>query len=152
MYTKEERYEFKYAVPTAEGNESIKTIYPRSKSRIEENKAACKKHGYRFISVKKLYPFNTYKNQHNFELIYNICFCNLNDMEIGEKPMDRAEYDRLYELKEKAEQFFCLPLPVAWLPWEDWKDAKELAEMAILHRQNACIEAGRYDLVALCAE
>ena len=71
-------------------------------------------------------------------------------MDSGEVEYDEAEYDRLEVLKEKSERFFCSMEPIAWLTWEDWKDAKELSEMAILHRQEACIEAGRYDLVQYC--
>jgi hypothetical protein len=68
----------------------------------------------------------------------------------GDKKVSDEEYDKLYEIKEKAEKFFCLPLPVAWLPWEEWKDAKEMVENAIFHRQEACIANGRPDLVTYC--
>lgn len=147
---KEQKWEFRYAVPTAGGSESEKVCFPKSKEACDANKAACKKYGYRFLSCKKLYPFSTEKNQHNFQLINDICFNAMYDMNGGAVEWNGAEYDRLEALKEKAERFFCLPLPVAWLPWEDWKEAKELSEMAILHRQNACIAAGRPDLVTYC--
>ena len=150
MYNKTEKWAFRYALTSANGNEVEKVCYPQSKEQIEKNKEACKKHGYRFISCTKLYPFNTYKNQHNFELINNICSNRMYDMDMGEVKYDEAEYNRLESLKEKAETLRCLPLPTAWIPWDLWKDAKELSEMAILHRQNACIEAGRYDLVQYC--
>ena len=150
MYKKEERYELKYAVPTAGGNWCEKVIYNSSKEKVNQNKAKCKELGYKVISCKKLYPFNTMKNQHNFELIYNICFNRMDDMEIGEIPFDQKEHDRLEEMRERAGEFRSLPLPVAWLPWEDWQAAKEMADNAIVHRQNACIENGRPDLVAYC--
>ena len=147
---KEERWAFRYEVPTAGGNVSEKVCYPKSKEQVEANRAKARELGYRVVSVKKLYPFNTYANQHNFELINNICHNRMYDMDMGEIEYNEAEYDKLYEIQQKAERFFCLPLPVAWIPWEDWKDAKELSQNAIIHRQNACIEAGRYDLVTYC--
>ena len=146
---KEQHWKFEYEKPVADGVE-IKCCYPRSKEKCEENKRICKERGWRVISCEKLYPFNTEKNQHNFDLIHNICMNTLYDMDSGEKKYDAKEYERLEILKEKSERFFCLPLPVAWLPWDEWKDAKELSEMAIIHRQNACIENGRYDLVKYC--
>ena len=79
------------------------------------------------------------------------CFSrNRHDMDLGEVEYDSAEYEQLEDLKEKANKYFCLPFPVAWIPYEEWKEAKELSEMAIIHRQNACIENGRYDLVTYC--
>ncbi len=147
---KEQKWEFKYAVPTEDGNETIKVCYPKSEEKRAENIQKCKDRNYRIVSIKKLYPFNTYKNQHNFKLIRNVCFNTMDDMDIGEIPYDEKEYDRLDEMKTKADEFFGLPLPVAWLPWEEWKEAKELSELAILHRQDACIRNGRPDLVAYC--
>ena len=149
MY-KEQRWEFRYILKRANGEEVEKVCFPKSPEKVAENKAACKSRGYKVVSCKKLYPINTYANQHNFELIHNICRNRMADMESGEIPYDKAEYNRLDALREKAERFFCLPLPTAWLPWEEWKEAKEMYENAILHRQNACIEAGRYDLVQYC--
>lgn len=151
MYKKEERYEFRYEVPTASGGWSEKVIYNTSKEKVNANKAKCKELGYKFISAKKLYPFSTEKNQHNFELIHNVCMNRMHDIDCeGQPEAYEGEYDRLWEMKEKSEEFFCLPLPVAWLPWEKHKEAKELANMAILHRQNACIANGRPDLVKYC--
>ena len=68
-YKKEDKWEFCYAVPTADGNWNEKVIYNKTKEKVEENKQKCKELGYKVISVKKLYPFNTYKNQHNFDFI-----------------------------------------------------------------------------------
>lgn len=149
-YTKEDRYEFRYEVPTSEGNWKEKVIYPKSKEQVNSNKAKVKEYGYRLVSIKKLYPFNTEKNQHNFELINNICFNTMHDMEMGEIEWNEAEYDRLYETRQKAERFFCLPLPIAWIPWEDWKEAKEMATAAVLHRERACIEAGKTEWLQYC--
>lgn len=147
FYTREERYELRY-ISRFTGTEKI--CYPRSTEKKNEQLAICREKGIRVISCKKLYPFSTERNQHNFELIRNICFCARYDMDMADGPVDEAEYSRLLELEEKAERFFCLPLPVAWIPWEDWRDANELATMAIIHRQEACIANGRPDLVTYC--
>ena len=147
-YQKEDRYELTYI---SKKTGEVKKCFPRSKEKKEEQLTVCKEQGIKVVSCKKLYPFNMMKNQHNFELISNICFCRMHDMEIGEIQFDGTEYDKMYDMKEKADRFFCwLQGPIAWLTWEDWKDAKELSEMAIIHRQNACIEAGRPDLVTYC--
>ena len=143
---KETRFEMRYI----NGKGEEKVCYPRSEEQRDANKQKCKELGYKVISCKKMYPFSTIKNQHNFELINNICFNTMHDMQSGEIPWDDAEYDRLEGMKKKAEEFFCLPLPIAWLTWDDWKEAKELSEMAILHRQDACIANGRPDLVTYC--
>lgn len=146
---REERWELRY-ISQKDGKE--KNCYPRSKEKKDEQLHICKDRGIRVIHCKKLYPFSTIKNQHNFELVNNICYNTMWDMNHGEIDYNAAEYDRLEAMREKAERFFCLPLPVAWLPYEDWKDANELANMAIMHRQDACIAAGRPELVALCAQ
>ena len=146
---REEKWELRY-ISKKDGKE--KNCYPRSKANKDEQLRICKEHGSRVIHCKKLYLFSTIKNQHNFELINNICYNTMWDMDHNEIEYNEAEYDRLEAMKEKAERFFCLPLPVAWLPYEDWKDANELANMAIMHRQDACIAAGRPELVALCAQ
>lgn len=147
---KEQRWEFRYVVVSAMGQEIEKVCYPKSEEQKNKNLETCKRVGYKVLSVKKMYPFNTMKNQHNFMLIANICSNRMHDMDFGDVEYDAAEYDRLDAMKEKAERLFCAELPVAWLTWDDWKDAKELSEMAILHRQDACIEAGRPDLVKYC--
>lgn len=146
-FKKEDRFEIRY-ISLKTGTE--KSCYPRSVEKKDEQIAYCKEHGIRIISCKKLYPFSTMKNQHNFELIKNICFNRMHDMISGEIPMDDSEYERLSEMAEQAGEFFCLPLPVAWLPWEEYREANELAQMAIIHRQNACIANGRPDLVPYC--
>lgn len=127
------------------------TLHCKGKEAKDRNVAKCKANGIRY-TCKKLYPFSTNKNQHNFELISNICFCDMQDMIDGEKEWDEAEFDRLQKMEEKAQEFFCLPLPVAWLPYEEWKEAKELATMACLHREAKCIESGRIDLLRYCEE
>ena len=90
------------------------------------------------------------KNQHNFDLINSIVKNELYDIWNGDKKVSNEEYERLEHLAERAEYFFCQPLPIAWLTWEEWKEANEMAQNAIIHRQNACIENGRPDLVKYC--
>ena len=146
---REQKWELIYAVPIADG-ENVKRCYPNSAEKRAKNLEICKDRGYRVISCKKLYPFSTEKNQHNFMLIKNICFCRMNDMFSGELPYDKAEYERLEKLEEKAVELMELPLPVAWITWDKYEQAKEIATMAIEHRANVCIEHGRADLVQYC--
>lgn len=143
---KESRYGLTYI--NGAGEERYARL--RGEEKKQEALDRCKKSGFKVISCQKLYPFSTMKNQHNFDLIANICLNRLFDMDAGDVPYDEAEYDRLRELRDKAIKFFCLDLPVAWLPYEEWKDAKELSMMAILHRQECCIANGRPDLVTYC--
>ena len=144
---KETRYELRY-ISKKDGTE--KSCYPRSEAKKNEQLALCREHGVRVIFCKKLYPFNTEKNQHNFMLIANICSNRMHDMNMGEIEYNAAEYDRLEALKEKADRLFCAELPIAWLPWEEWTAAKELSTMAITHRQEACVAAGHPEWVAYC--
>ena len=143
---REQRFALTYKMP----NGTVKTCYPRTEAKKAENLALCEKYGYKVVSCKKLYPFSTMKNQHNFELIRNICYNTMYDMNTGEIEMNEAEYDRLEAMMQQAEKFFCLELPVAWLPYEELRLAKELANLAIMHRQDACIANGRPDLVTYC--
>ena len=142
---KQQKWQFKY-----EKNGEVKYCYPQSKEQIEKNREVCKKNGYKVISVKKLYPFSTEKNQHNFDLIHNLAMIELYDIWDGSKKVSDEEYDRLEKMKERSEYFFCLPLPIAWLTWDEWEEANEMAMSAIVHRQEACIANGRPDLVTYC--
>ena len=147
MYKKEERYCITY-ISKKDGSE--KKCYPRSTEKKDEQLSICREREIRVLKCEKLYPFNTYKNQHNFELIHNIAMIAIYEMRDGERSWD--EYDRMEELKEKSEKFFCAELPIAWVPYSEWKEMKELSEMAIMHRQDACIANGRPELVSLCAQ
>lgn len=149
-YEREDRWEFRYSIPHDDGTCEDKTCYPKSKEQIEKNKDFCQSHGYEVISINKLYPFSTMKNQHNFDLIHTLVMIDLYEIWEGQKQVSDEEYQRLEHLRDLSERFFSLPLPVAWLTWDDWKKAHELAQQAIIHRQNACIENGRPDLVTYC--
>ena len=138
---REERYELVYI-----GKDGVeKRCYPRSTAKKEENLRVCKEKGIKVISCKKLYPFNTMKNQHNFALIADICYNTMWDMEHEEKPWNRDEYERLQETRDKAEKYFTYDLPVAWVPWEEYKEMKELAVAAECHRDAACARARNYE-------
>lgn len=144
---KEQRWELRY-VSKIDG--TVKNCYPQSEEKKAEQLAICKEKGIKVIHCKKLYPFNTWNNQHNFALIRNIAQNELYEIYMNNKKVPDDEIARLESLKEKSERLFGLPLPVAWLPWEDWKDAHELSQMAILHRQEVCIASGKSDFVTYC--
>lgn len=139
---REERYALTY-ISAKTGTEKV--CYPRSKAKRDEQLAICKANGIKVVSCKKLYPFSTNRNQHNFALIANICFNTMYDMQHGEIKWDDAEYDRLAKTREKAEEYFCYELPVAWVPWETYCDMKEIAAAAICHRDAACALAREED-------
>lgn len=130
---REERYEFTYI--NSMGKE--KTEQTNSKARLNNCLQTCKDLGYKVIGTRKLYPFSTIRNQHNFELIANICFNTMYDMEHGDIEWDDKEYERLAETRNKAEQFFVMPLPVAWVPYETYREMKEISVAAICHRDAA---------------
>lgn len=144
---REQRWKLTYQ--TADGVE--KTVHVREEDK-EKVLGEIERRGYKRLKMVKLYPFSTMKNQHNFDLIHNICMNTMYDMDMGDIPFDKEEYDRLESLKDRSERYFCEPLPVAWVPWDQWQDMRELANMAIMHRQDACIAAGRPELVAYCAD
>ena len=74
------------------------------------------------------------KNQHNFDLIISISSNIMHDMEAGAVPFDDAEYDRMADLREKANTFFGYELPIAWVPYNELKEMKALANLAELTR------------------
>lgn len=143
---KEQKWQFVYINGVGEE----KVVFPKSKEQVDLNRRICKERGLKVVSVKKLYPFSTAKNQHNFELINNICYNAMWDMDHDEAPYNAEEYERLGNLRERAERYFLKPLPIAWVTWEEHQDMAELANMAIMHRQDACIANGRPELVPHC--
>lgn len=137
MY-REERYEFTYTI-----NGETKRCYPQSREQVDKNRATCRERGYKVLSVKKMYPFSTERNQHNFELIRNICLNTMNDMALGDIPWDDAEFEKCEAMVDKCDQYFCLPLPIAWLTYDKWAEAKEIAVAAVIHRDQ--MNARRYE-------
>ena len=142
MVNREARYELRY-ISKKTGEE--KCCYPRSKAKRDEQLALCRENGVTVVSCKKLYPFSTMRNQHNFELIYNICYNTMADMDMGDIPYDAEEYERLQKTREKAGQFEVMDLPVAWVPWETYCEMKEMAAAAECHRDIANARARFYD-------
>lgn len=141
----EQRFKIEYEI----GGE-IKTHYPNSEEEKNRSLKLCKERGYKVIKSVKLYPFSTNKNQHNFMLVMNKCHNKMYDMDLGHIPYNKKEYDRLYELAQKAEKLYCLELPVAWLEGKDFREAKRVSEMAINFRMDTCIRNNRYDLIQYC--
>lgn len=96
--------------------------------------------------VQKCYPINMERNQHNFELISNICANEMYDMDDGVIPYNAEEYAMLQQAKADAERFFCscgmFNSSISWFVWDDWKRAKELMAWAVNHRMDACERAG----------
>lgn len=131
---REERFEFTYI--NSMGKQ--KTEVAHSRKRLDDCLKTCEELGYKVVRTRKLYPFSTMRNQHNFALIANICYNTMWDMDNGEIPFNRDEYDKLAETREKAEKYFCYELPVAWVPWETYKEMKEISTAAICHRDRAC--------------
>ena len=93
------------------------------------------------VSCKKCYPINMEKNQHNFLLVYNICFNIMSDMDDGDIPFDGEKYDELYERREKAEEFMnsygMFNSQISWFTWNEYKEAKEMIAFACMHRDMA---------------
>ena len=141
------KWRFEYETKSGEK----KVCYPQSKEKVEENKRVCRERGFRVVSVRKMYIFNTERNQHNFMLIANECANALYDDAVnGFRNLSESERETLENRKSRADYFFELPLPIAYLTWEEWQEANEMAMMAVLHRQEACIRNGRPDLVQYC--
>ena len=130
---REERYEFTYI--NSEGKE--KTEQARGKARLNRCLDTCRELGLPVVRTRKLYPFSTERHQHDFDHVHNICKNRMYDMEIEEIPWDSNEYKGLEETAKKAEEFFCLPLPVVWVPWEQYKEMKELVVASEVHRDIA---------------
>ena len=134
---RDERFEFTYI--NSMGKK--KTEQARSKERLNNCLQTCKDLGYEVVGWRKLYPFSTMKHQHNFFLIYNICFNAMNDMEAGDTPWDSDGYNKLVARRDKAGEYMSMPLPIVWVPYDVYRDMKEMATAAICHRDAACARA-----------
>lgn len=118
-----------------------KRCYPKSKQKRDDNLKFAKEHNIKVVSCRKLYPFATINNQHNFELIANITFNAMKDMESGKTEWNDDEYERLEKTHEKANEFFCMDLPVVYVPWGTYCEMREMAAAAELHRDSAVARA-----------
>lgn len=101
--------------------------------------------GLKVTKKQKCYPINMEKNQHNFELISNVCANEMYDMNDGRVPYDAGRYAELQQRKEDAERFFCMygmfNSGIAWFIWDDYKKAKDMIAGAVNHRMDACEKA-----------
>ena len=141
----EQRYKIEYTY-----NGINKTVIAKTTEEKERIHNICKKDGYNLNKTTKLYPFSTNKNQHNFMLVMNRCNNKMYDMDMGYIPYNKKEYDRLYELAQKAEKYYCLELPIAWVDGRTYGEANRIAHTAIEYRVNTCINNDRYDLLKYC--
>lgn len=132
MYNYKHEDHFKQVVTFNDGTQKI--YYPNSIEKKDKNIMYCKEKGYKVITTK-LYPVATEKNQHNMQLIHDILFCKENRTDAEDKML------------RDAEDLFGLPLPIAWVDGKTYSKYKELSGLAIQHRDNACIAAGRLDLL-----
>lgn len=150
---KEERFRQIFVI----GGEKM-TYYPKDTATKDRNLEIAKKKGYEIVEkATKLYPFNIEKNQHNFELIRNICFNRMTDMEDGEIEWDGEAYQKLADLKDEANECWDIAFMrsrenpnIAWIDGQLYHKAKKLVELAVNHREAKCIEAGRIDLLQYC--
>lgn len=116
-----------------------------------DNKAvALERLGDRVISITKLYPFSTEKNQHNFELIKNKAFNLMCDIQSGEADGTYEDIERLESLIDECSQYMCLSLPVAWVDGKTLARCKEISRRATESRVKAVLELGRPDLIKYC--
>ena len=144
---REERWRIEYISPV-DGKK--RHCFPRSKNKKEEQIELAKEKGIKVLDCQKLYPFSTWKNQHNFMLVKNRCFNIMRDMENGEVPFNDTEYDRLERLYDKASGFMVKELPVTLVTWDEHQKMTEVAMMATEWRMESCIKHGRYDLIQYC--
>lgn len=153
MYQRENRWRQTFVV-----DGERRSYYPRSQESLDRNLEIAKKRGWQVLErCTKLYPYNIENNQHNFELIMNLCANRMSEMESGEIEFDQAEYDKLERTREDAEECWDIAYMrsrenpnIAWIDGKLLGKAKELAMAAIEHRANACIRNGRPDLVMYC--
>ena len=141
----EQKFEIKYE--TSEGVKTIRVKNEEAKVRYLE---ILNDKGYKVIKTTKLYPFSTNKNQHNFMLVKNRCYNLMYDMDMGNIKYNEKEYNMMTELAAKADKFFSLELPVAWLDWNSIREANKIARMAIEWRIDSCINNNRLDLIQYC--
>lgn len=83
---------------------------------------------------ERIYPFSTCRNQRYFSDISVMCMMRMREMDGGKVPFDADEYARLKALRERANYFYGLELPTAWLTGPECGEAKGLVEMALRNR------------------
>lgn len=106
---------------------------------------------------QKMYPFSTQKHAHDIEFYRNRIKNVLYDMESGEIPMDKKRYDRLEAMLSgpledlwNAIYFNTTDGRISFLTGPQIALAKQIVLWAENARAEACIEAGRADLLQYC--
>lgn len=146
QFQREDRWGITYTL-----NGTKKYCVARGKEQKDKNLETIRSNSkYGLISCEKLYPFSMDKNQHNFDLIANVTFNRMYDMQEGKIEWNDKEYEELEELHDEAVKFFGYGAGIAWMPYKELVRAKEIAAGAILHREKCCIENGRLDLLQYC--
>lgn len=149
-YKREQKWEQKYMVPTRESGWVERIVYPNTPEQRDRNAIRIRELGYRPVSCKKLYPFSMERNGHNIDLINTLCANRLHDWYMGDLEISGDEAEALEALKRETEAYLSGADQIVWVPWDTHKRLTELSAMAVEHRANACIEAGRPDLVKYC--
>lgn len=144
---RENRYRIDYIGKLTGG---LKSCFPRSEEKKDEQLALCQEKGIEVVRCVKLYPFNTEKHQHDFMLIANRCANQMYDMESGASEWNDKEYEQLSGTKELADELFSLELPIAWVDGKTLQKCKELSFAASSFRAERCVANGRYDLLEYC--
>ena len=105
--------------------------------------------------MEKTYPFSLPKHAHDIEFYRNRLSCIMYDMESGEIPMDKARYDRIYDmyygpLEDLMNAIYGSRSPIAQLTGPQIGLAKEIVAWASETRAASCIKRGRFDLLKYC--
>lgn len=99
--------------------------------------------------MEKKYPFSVEKHAHDIELYHNRLYNTLYEMEVGEIPMNREEYDRLSDLYYGELQglydmmFQSHDGRVVYLTGKQICLAKEIVAWAAEARANSLLKAGK---------
>lgn len=108
------------------------------------------------MSKTKLYPFSVQKHAHDIEFYHNRLFNTMCDMDSGEIPMDKARYDRIYDMYygELMELYEAVLSSrdgrIAYLTGKQIALAKRIVFWASEQRANSLIEQGKYQYLQYC--
>ena len=106
--------------------------------------------------MAKTYYFSVRKHAHDIEFYRNRLWNTMHDMESGEIPMDAKRYDRIYNmyygpLMELSDMMLSTRDGITvQLTGPQIALAKKIVLWSSEERANACIRAGRYDLIQYC--
>lgn len=105
----------------------------------------------------KMYHFSLVKHAHDIEFYHNRLFNTMCDMESGEIPMDKARYDKIYdmyygELRDLQNAMMNSPDGgrTCLLTGKQIYLAKRIVVWATETRVAKCIEQGRYNDIRYC--